>query len=305
MNVLVTGAEGQLGRDVVEELVRNRYNCIGTVLNLDKLHQSDRCPGVEYAELNITQKKDVEKIFAQHVPEAVIHCAAWTAVDAAEDPDMYEKVFAINCTGTKNIAEECKARNCKMIYISTDYVFNGKGTKPWLPDCKDYQPLNVYGKTKLKGENIVANTLEKYFIVRTAWVFGEHGTNFVKTMLRLSENHESVRVVNDQIGMPTYTKDLAKLLVEMIGSEKYGYYHATNSGDYISWYEFACEIFRQSGKNTKVIPVSTEEYGMNKAMRPFNSRLDLKKIAENGFCPMPPWKDALHRYLIHTDASGN
>ena len=230
-------------------------------------------------------------------PDAVIHCAAWTAVDAAEDADKQAKVQAINVQGTANIAAVCRELDCKMMYISTDYVFNGQGETPWDPDCKDYQPLNVYGQSKLGGELAVSGALEKYFIVRIAWVFGLNGSNFIKTMLKLSETHDTLRVVCDQIGTPTYTYDLARLLVDMIESEKYGYYHATNEGGYISWYDFACEIFRQAGRATKVQPVTTAEYGVSKAARPFNSRLDKSKLAANGFTPLPDWKDALARYL--------
>ena len=230
-------------------------------------------------------------------PDAVIHCAAWTAVDLAEDADKQPKVRAINVDGTAHLAAACKAQDCKMMYISTDYVFNGQGETPWQPDCKDYQPLNYYGETKLGGELAVSSALEKYFIVRIAWVFGLNGKNFIKTMLQLGKTHDKLRVVCDQIGTPTYTLDLARLLVDMIESDKYGYYHATNEGGYISWYEFACEIFRQAGLPVQVDAVTTAEYGASKAARPFNSRLDKSKLAENGFTPLPDWKDALSRYL--------
>ncbi|MDU3113289.1 MAG: dTDP-4-dehydrorhamnose reductase, partial [Megasphaera sp.] len=230
-------------------------------------------------------------------PDAVIHCAAWTAVDMAEDDGLVDKVRAVNAGGTQHIADVCKALDCKMLNLSTDYVFNGKGSEPWQPDCRDYQPLNVYGQTKLEGELAVSQTLEKYFIVRIAWVFGKNGKNFVKTMLNVGKTHDTVRVVNDQIGTPTYTFDLARLLVDMIETDKYGYYHATNEGDYISWYDFTCEIYRQAGYTTQVVPVTTAEYGLSKAKRPFNSRLDRKKLVEAGFTPLPDWKDALKRYL--------
>ena len=230
-------------------------------------------------------------------PDAVIHCAAWTAVDAAEEEQNQEKVYKINVDGTRYIAEACKKLDCKMVYISTDYVFNGEGKEPWQPDCKKYAPLNVYGKSKLMGELAVAESLQKYFIVRIAWVFGKNGNNFIKTMLDLGKKYDSLRVVNDQIGTPTYTYDLARLLVDIVETEKYGYYHATNEGGYISWYDFACEIFKQAGYKTKVIPVTTEEYGLSKAKRPFNSRLDKHKIIENGFEPLPDWKEAVKRYL--------
>lgn len=279
MKVLVTGEKGQLGYDVANELNRRGHEAIG----------------VDIEEMDITDRVAVENVMRATKPDAVIHCAAWTAVDAAEDNE--EKVRAINATGTKYIANECKKLDCKLIYISTDYVFNGKGEKPWDPDCNDFEPLNVYGKTKLEGELFVADTLEKYFIVRIAWVFGVNGKNFIKTMLNVGQTHDAVRVVNDQIGTPTYTYDLARLLVDMAESEKYGYYHATNEGGYISWCDFAKEIFKQAGFNTKAIPVTTEEYGLSKAARPFNSRLDKSKLVLNGFRPLPPWQDALQRYL--------
>ena len=279
MKVLVTGAGGQLGYDAVRELKKRGHEAVG----------------VDIDEMDITNEASVKKVFAEVKPQAVIHCAAWTAVDAAED--NAETVHAINAVGTQYIATECKKHDCKLIYISTDYVFDGKGEKPWAADCKAYGPLSVYGKSKLAGEKSVASTLEKYFIVRIAWVFGKNGKNFVKTMLNVGKTHDTVRVVNDQIGTPTYTYDLSRLLVDMLESEKYGYYHATNEGGYISWYDFTCEIFRQAGYTTKVIPVSTEEYGLSKAVRPFNSRLDKSKLLKSGFTPLPDWKDALGRYL--------
>ena len=248
--------------------------------------------------MDITDRKAVEKVITDICPDTVIHCAAWTAVDLAEDPDKVDKVRAINATGTQYIADVCKKLDCKMTYISTDYVFNGQGTTPWDPDCKEYNPLNVYGQTKLEGELAVANTLNKYFIVRIAWVFGLNGKNFIKTMLNIGKTHDEVRVVNDQIGTPTYTYDLARLLVDMNETDKYGYYHATNEGGYISWYDFTVEIYRQAGINTKVIPVTTKEYGLSKAARPFNSRLDKSKLVQNGFTPLPTWQDALSRFLI-------
>ena len=279
MKVLVTGVNGQLGFDVVNELSKRGHEAIGT----------------DIAEMDITDAESVRRVIGGVKPDAVIHCAAWTAVDAAEDNE--EKVREVNAFGTKYIAEECKKLDCKMLYISTDYVFNGKGEKPWKPDCKEYAPLSVYGKTKLEGEIAVAETLEKYFIVRIAWVFGVNGKNFIKTMLNAGKTYDEVRVVSDQIGTPTYTLDLARLLVDMIESEKYGYYHATNEGGYISWYDFTKEIYRQAGYNTQVVPVTTAEYGLSKAARPFNSRLDKSKLIENGFKPLPIWQDALSRYL--------
>lgn len=253
--------------------------------------------GVDIEEMDITDANAVERVITAACPDVVVHCAAWTAVDAAEDAENIPKVRAVNAIGTQNIANVCKILGCKLIYISTDYVFDGQGTKPWVPDQKDYRPLNVYGQTKLEGELAVAGTLEKYFIVRIAWVFGLNGKNFIKTMLSVGKKYDTVRVVSDQIGTPTYTYDLARLLVDMAKTEKYGYYHATNEGGYISWYEFACEIFRQAGYPTKVIPVTTQEYGLSKAKRPFNSRLDKSKLVENGFAPLPDWKEALGRYL--------
>lgn len=292
MKVLVTGVGGQLGFDVINELTRRGHERIGSDI-LPEITNS----GMEYFQMDITDESAVNKIIDKVNPDAVIHCAAWTAVDAAEDEDNIDKVRAINAKGTENIAKACKKADAKMMYISTDYVFDGQGTTPWEPDCKDYAPLSVYGQTKLEGELSVANNLEKYFIVRIAWVFGVNGNNFVKTMLNVGKKYDTVRVVNDQIGTPTYTYDLARLMVDMIESEKYGYYHATNEGGYISWYDFTCEIYKQAGYTTNVVPVTTEEYGLSKAVRPFNSRLDKKKLIKNGFTPLPNWKDALVRYL--------
>ena len=285
MKVLVTGVKGQLGFDVVNELTKRGHEAAG----------------VDIAEMDITDKDSVDAVISRVQPQAVIHCAAWTAVDAAEDEENIPKVREVNATGTQNIADACKKIDAKMMYISTDYVFDGQGTTPWQPDCKDYKPLNVYGQTKLEGELAVANTLDKYFIVRIAWVFGVNGKNFIKTMLNVGKTHDTVRVVNDQIGTPTYTYDLARLLVDMIETDKYGYYHATNEGGYISWYDFTVEIYKQAGYTTRVIPVSTQEYGLSKAARPFNSRLDKSKLIENGFKPLPTWQDALARYLKEID----
>lgn len=291
MKVLVTGVAGQLGHDVVKELVSRGVETVG----------SDIFPACEteadYISLDITDEDAVQQTIRACGPDAIIHCAAWTAVDAAEEEENRQKVYAINVQGTRNLAKAARAMNAKMVYISTDYVFDGQGTKAWEPDCMEYAPLNVYGQTKLEGELAVSALLDKYFIVRIAWVFGENGSNFVKTMLNAGKKHSVVRVVNDQIGTPTYTPDLARLLADMIGTDRYGYYHATNEGGYISWYDFTLEIYRQAGLETRVIPVSTEEYGLSKAARPFNSRLDKRKLAENGFTPLPHWKDALTRYL--------
>ena len=291
MRVFVTGVGGQLGHDVMQELAKRGHEMIGS----DILEQVDN--GMPYYALDITNADAVMDTLKQVQPDAVIHCAAWTAVDLAEDEDKQEKVRAINAGGTANIADACKELGCKMMYISTDYVFDGQGDTPWQPDCKDYAPLNVYGQTKLEGELAVSSQLDEFFIVRIAWVFGKNGNNFIKTMLNIGKKYDTLRVVSDQIGTPTYTFDLARLLVDMIETDRYGYYHATNEGGYISWYDFACEIFRQAGYDTKVNPVTTAEYGLSKAARPFNSRLDKSKLIENGFTPLPHWQDALSRYL--------
>ena len=293
MKVFVTGVGGQLGYDVMNELDARGYECYGS----DVLPKEKITLPYNYIQLDITKQEDVEKVIGQLAPDAVVHCAAWTAVDAAEEEEKKPKVIAINAMGTQYIAKACKKIDCKLVYISTDYVFNGEGTEPWQADCKEYDPLNVYGMSKLLGEKAVAEILSKYFIVRIAWVFGQNGNNFIKTMLNVGKKYDTLRVVNDQVGTPTYTFDLARLLVDMLETEKYGYYHATNEGGYISWYDFACEIFKQAGYNTKVVPVTTAEYGLSKANRPFNSRLDKSKLVLSGFKPLPDWKDALKRYL--------
>lgn len=299
MKVFVTGVGGQLGHDVMNELHKRGYEGVGSDIAPVYSGVADGSPvtTMPYVQMDITDKAAVEAVISQVNPDVVVHCAAWTAVDMAEDDDKVEKVRAINAGGTQNIADVCKKLDCKMVYISTDYVFDGQGTQPWEPDCKDYKPLNVYGQTKLEGELAVANTLQKYFIVRIAWVFGLNGKNFIKTMVNLGKTHDTLRVVCDQIGTPTYTLDLAVLLVDMIETEKYGYYHATNEGGYISWYDFAREIFRQAGMNTQVIPVTTAEYGLSKAARPFNSQLDKSKLTQAGFALLPTWQDAVARYL--------
>ncbi|CDA34056.1 putative uncharacterized protein [Firmicutes bacterium CAG:536] len=299
MKVFVTGVAGQLGHDVMNELASRGYEGIGTDLapEYNGVQDGSYVTTAQYVSLDITDKEAVDKTIQEIHPDVVVHCAAWTAVDAAEDEDKQAKVRAINAGGTQNIASACKEVNAKMVYISTDYVFDGQGTEPWQPDCKDYKPLNVYGQTKLEGELAVSQTLDKYFIVRIAWVFGKNGNNFIKTMLNVGKKYDTLKVVNDQIGTPTYTYDIARLLVDMIETDKYGYYHATNEGGYISWYDFACEIFKQAGYTNTVIPVTTEEYGLSKAARPFNSRLDKSKLVENGFKPLPTWQDALARYL--------
>lgn len=290
MKVLVTGVKGQLGYDCVNELTKRGHEAIGA----------------DIEEMDITDAASVEKVMKEINPEVVMHCAAWTAVDAAEDEENKEKVRLVNAVGTENVAKICRELDCKIVYLSTDYVFDGQGTEPWLADCKDYKPLNVYGVTKLAGEAAVTQYLEKYFIIRIAWVFGKNGKNFIKTMLNLAKTHNTIKVVNDQIGTPTYTYDLARLLVDMAETEKYGCYHATNEGGYISWYDFTKEIFRQAEAmghpeyaedKVQVIPVTTKEYGVSKAVRPFNSRLDKAKLVENGFTPLPTWQNAVERYL--------
>lgn len=306
MKIFVTGVGGQLGHDVMNELAKRGYEGVGSDIAPEYSGAADgsAVTKMPYVQLDITDKEAVEKVLTEIKPDVVVHCAAWTAVDLAEDDDKVEKVRKVNVTGTENIALTCKKLDCKMVYISTDYVFDGMGTEPWQPDCKAYKPLNVYGETKLGGELAVSENLEKYFIVRIAWVFGVNGKNFIKTMLNLGKTHDKLTVVCDQIGTPTYTYDLARLLVDMIETEKYGYYHATNEGGYISWYDFTKEIFRQASEQghteyakVDVKPVTTAEYGASKAKRPFNSRLDKSKLVENGFKPLPTWQDALGRYL--------
>lgn len=303
MKVLVTGVAGQLGHDVMNELHKRGYEGVGSDI-APKYSGADDGTAVtkmDYVQMDITNSEEVTETIKKVNPDVVVHCAAWTSVDLAEESENKEKVMAINVSGTENIARVCKELDCKMVYISTDYVFDGYGTRPWEEDCKDYAPLNVYGESKLMGEKVVSLNLEKYFIVRIAWVFGVNGNNFIKTMLNVGKKFDTLKVVNDQIGTPTYTYDLSRLLVDMIETDKYGYYHATNEGGYISWYDFACEIFKQAGYKTKVNPVTTEEYGVSKARRPFNSRLNKTKLVDNGFTPLPDWKDALNRYLKEID----
>ena len=307
MKVFVTGVGGQLGHDVVNELISRGHEAIGSDIAKEYAGVSDGSPvtTASYVQLDITDKNAVDKVITALHPDAIIHCAAWTAVDAAEDEENREKVDKINHLGTQYIAEAAKSVDGKMLYLSTDYVFDGNGTHPWEPDNKCYAPLNVYGQSKLAGELAVTNTLEKFFIVRIAWVFGLNGKNFIKTMINVGKSHDTVRVVNDQIGTPTYTLDLARLLVDMIETEKYGYYHATNSesepGGYISWYDFCVEFYKQYGLETQVIPVTTADYGLSKAARPFNSRLDKSKLVAAGFTPLPDWKDAVRRYLAEAE----
>ena len=299
MKVLVTGIAGQLGHDVMNELHKRGYEGVGSDIAPQYSGADDgtAVTKMDYIQMDITNSEEVTETIKKVNPDVVVHCAAWTAVDLAEESENKEKVMAINVGGTENITKVCKELDCKMVYISTDYVFDGYGIRPWEEDCKDYAPLNVYGESKLMGEKVVSLNLEKYFIVRIAWVFGVNGNNFIKTMLKVGKKFDSLNVVNDQIGTPTYTYDLSRLLVDMIETDKYGYYHATNEGGYISWYDFACEIFKQAGYKTKVNPVTTEEYGVSKARRPFNSRLNKTKLVDNGFTPLPDWKDALSRYL--------
>lgn len=293
MKIFVTGVNGQLGHDVMKELRGRGIDCVGS----DLTEGCPSLPGFAYRKLDITDAAAAGAVLREIQPDAVIHCAAWTNVDGAEEPENLAAVRAVNVDGTRNIAAVSKDLSCKLMYISTDYVFNGQGTRPWEPDCRDFGPLNVYGQTKLEGELAVAAATERFFIVRIAWVFGLSGKNFIRTMLNVGRTHSEVRVVNDQFGTPTYTKDLARLLADMVQTEKFGYYHATNEGGFISWYDFTCEIYRQAGLDTRVTPVTTAEYGLSKAKRPFNSRLDKRKLEENGFAALPDWRDAVKRYL--------
>ena len=298
MKVLVTGVGGQLGHDVMNELASRGYEGIGSDIKetYSGIQDGTAVTTMPYVPMDITDAASVEKVLTEAAPDVVVHCAAWTAVDLAEDEDKKDIVKAVNATGTKNIADVCKKLDCKMVYISTDYVFDGQGTTPWEPDCKAYKPLNVYGQTKYEGELAVEKYTDKYYIVRIAWVFGVNGKNFIKTMLNLGKTHDTLTVVDDQIGTPTYTYDLARLLVDMLEKEEYGKYHVTNEGGYISWCDFAKEIFRQAGMNVTVTPVSSDQYPA-KAKRPSNSRLEKKKLTEHGFTRLPDWQDALARYL--------
>lgn len=294
MKVLVTGTSGQLGFDVMEELARRGYEGVGA-------DRSDTEAGFEHVKLDITDKDRVLEVVKEVKPDVIVHCAAWTNVDGAEDPEKLSVVRAVNVDGTRNLAEACKEVDAKFVYISTDYVFDGGGSEPWQPDDKNYAPINVYGQSKLDGELEVSRILDKYFIVRIAWVFGRNGKNFIKTMIEVGKKHDVVKVVDDQIGTPTYTVDLARLLVDMIETDKYGYYHATNEGGYISWADFAEEIYKDAGMDVKVEHVSTSEYekiaGKTVAKRPFNSRLDKTKLTKNGFELLPTWQDATRRFI--------
>ena len=299
MKIFVSGVNGQLGHDVVNELDSRGLEAVGS--DITPVYQGGpdntavtRAP---YVQLDLTDKAAVEKVIDAVKPDAIIHCAAWTAVDAAEDIENREKVYKVNVEGTRNLAERAKALDIPMLYISTDYVFSGEGETPFEADDTDFAPSSVYGKTKLEGEEAVRELLTKYFIVRIAWVFGVNGKNFVRTMLNVGKTHPEVRVVNDQIGTPTYTYDLSRLLADMILSDRYGTYHATNEGGFISWYDFTREIYRLAGLETKVTPVTTEEYGLSKAARPKNSRLSKDKLEANGFERLPDWRDALKRYM--------
>ena len=303
MKIIITGVCGQLGHDVVNNAMSRGHDVFGSDIQpvYSGVVDGSAVTSVPYVQLDITDRNAVMSVIEEIRPDAIIHCAAWTAVDAAEDEDNKEKVDQINHLGTQYIAEAAKSIDCKMLYLSTDYVFDGQGERPWDPDDKCYSPLNVYGQSKLDGELAVSSILDKYFIVRIAWVFGLNGKNFIKTMINVGKTHDTVRVVNDQIGTPTYTFDLARILVDMVETDKYGYYHATNEGGYISWYDFCVEIYKQYGLNANVIPVSTAEYGLSKAARPQNSRLDKCKLVEAGFKPLPDWKDAVRRYLAEAD----
>ena len=303
MKLFVTGVCGQLGHDVVNNATARGYEAVGSDIQpiYSGVADGSAVTSSPYVQLDITDRDAVLAAIDEIRPDAIIHCAAWTAVDAAEDEENQAKVHMINAVGTQIIADAAKAVDAKMLYLSTDYVFDGKGERPWEPDDKCYAPLNVYGQSKLDGELAVSGTLEKYFIVRIAWVFGLNGKNFIKTMINVGKTHDTVRVVNDQIGTPTYTLDLSRLLVDMVETEKYGYYHATNEGGYISWYDFCVEFYKQYGLTTNVIPVTTEEYGLSKAARPFNSRLNKSKLVESGFTPLPDWKDAVRRYLAEAE----
>ena len=328
MKVLVTGVGGQLGHDVMNELASRGYEGIGTDLAKEYSGMQDGTPvtAMPYLPLDITDRESVMRLVTELAPDAIVHCAAWTAVDLAEDEDKRALVKAVNVDGTKNMADAAAACGSKIVYLSTDYVFDGTGTRPWEPDDKLYAPLNVYGQSKLEGEKAVEEATDRFFIVRIAWVFGRNGKNFIRTMLNIGKNHDELRVVDDQIGTPTYTLDLSSLLVDMIGTDRFGYYHATNAElpaeeggytaegtktGYISWYDFSKEIFRQAallghseydGNHLKLTPVTTMEYGQSKAKRPFNSRLDKRKLTQSGFRELPDWRDALGRFLRDIEA---
>lgn len=278
MKILVTGNKGQLGHDVILQAKERGIDAVG----------------VDVAEMDITDQGQVEQVISRGNYDAVVHCAAWTAVDKGEEPELFETVEAVNATGTGYIAKVCKELDIPLMYFSTDYVFDGQGTRPWKED-DEKNPLNVYGLTKSEGEDYVKDN-PKFFTLRISWVFGLNGANFIKTMLRLGKERDTITVVDDQVGLPTYTYDLARLVLDMIVSDQYGVYHVSNSGNYISWYDFAKEIFKQAGLKVKVVPVGSDQYPA-KAKRPTNSRLDMSKLEQSGFTPLPAWQDALARYL--------
>ncbi len=301
MKYFITGVNGQLGYDVCRELQKRHIDFAASDITAEYAGLSHDLLPFEYVSLDITNKQAVNNVLQKINPSVIIHCAAWTAVDAAEDEANKPKVWTVNVTGTENLARTAATINAKIVYISTDYVFDGTGTEPWQADQQNFAPLNVYGASKLAGEKAVASATDKFFIVRIAWVFGKNGNNFIKTMLKLAETHDTLRVVCDQIGNPTYTEDLSRLLVDMTQTEKFGYYHATNEGEFISWADFAKEIFAEANRTVKVIPVTTQEYGLSKAKRPFNSRLDKSKLKANGFTPLPHWKDAVKRFVAEME----
>lgn len=291
MRILLTGVTGQLGYDTYNELTARGHEVVGTGTGPES-----PIPG-KYIPMQLADPQSIRDAFREAAAQAVIHCASWTAVDDAQKPENRDRVRAVNVEGTRTLAQCCREADIPMMYISTDYVFDGSGTEPNPADSENFGPCNFYGETKLAAERIVRDLLGKYFIVRVSWTYGVHGKNFVKTMLKLAQTHDTLRVVDDQVGTPTATQDIAALLAQMIVTDKYGCYNATNSGGYISWYEFACEIFRQAGQKVTVVPVSTQEYGMSLARRPLNSRLDCRKLTEKGFAALPRWKDALGRFL--------
>ncbi len=299
MKFLVTGVNGQLGYEVMNELIRRGHTGVGTGSKPQYTGADGNTDAakVKYIRMDITDEARVLETVEEVKPDVIVHCASWTAVDSAEDEANRNACFAVNVLGTEYLAKAASRCGCKFIYISTDYVFDGRGDTPWSAESSDFAPLNHYGKTKLEGEFAVKKYLEKYYIVRISWAFGLNGNNFVNTMLKVGETHDEISVVSDQIGNPTYMRDLARLLVDMAETDKYGVYHASNEGEYVSRYDFAKEIFRQCGLSTRVIPVTTAEYSLSKAVRPLNSRLDRSKLIREGFAPLPDWKDALGRYL--------
>ena len=299
MKVFVTGVGGQLGHDCVNEIIKRGYEAVGSDIHpgYSGIPDGSAVVRAPYVRLDITDERAVKETLEGIRPDAVIHCAAWTAVDAAEEEGNRDAVEKVNHLGTRYLAEAAKSIDAKMLYVSTDYVFDGKGTRPWEPDDTCYAPLNVYGRSKLDGEKAVAECLSRFFIVRTAWAFGPNGKNFIKTMINVGKTHDTVRVVDDQVGTPTYMPDLSRLLVDMVATEKYGYYHATNEGGYISWADLAEEGYKAAGMDVKVVRVTTAEYGLNKAPRPQNSRLDKTKLVKAGFRPLPDWRDAVARYV--------